>query len=362
MPASVAAPVSAALAGVPAIFHAEAAAIAAQVLTQSAASRECTFAIDGLVIRCRFLDDILFEKIAPAFAHLALSGVPNAQADLNIQLWAEHPGTSLIPAPHPLMMETSQKHLLRLCSDDRHRAFDEDWLGTRTWIDLDAGNAFYAVRDADALPYYESAAPLRALLNAFLNHHGRQLVHASAVGNQAGGLLLVGEGGSGKSSTALLCLDSPLFHLADDWCVIAPGETPRLASLYNSAKLRPGNLARFPYIATRIHNHDKLDEEKATLFLHDHFPQKLLRGCPARAIILPTVTGQPTTRLERIGGTATWRAMVACTLAQIPGADRRSIALMSAFAARLPAYRLHLGTDLPAIPQVLADLLTELTP
>ncbi len=351
---------TAVLHGVPAAFYHEAATIAAQVAAQSPDAREFTFAIDSLVIRCRFFDTALFEKITPAFAHLALPENDNA-ADLTIQLWAEHPGLPLIPRPHPLMLETARKHLLRLCSDEHHKAFDEDWLGTRTWIDLDAGTAFYSVRDAAALPYYESAAPLRALLNAFLNHHRRQLVHASAVGNENGGLLLVGEGGSGKSSTALLCLDSPLFHLADDWCVITPGAAPRLASIYNSAKLRPENLKRFPHIAARIHNHDKLDEEKASLFLHQHFPEKLLAGCPARAVILPSVVDANTTRLERVAGIVTWRAMVSCTLAQIPGADRESIALMSAFAGRLPAYRLLLGRDLPAIPGVLANLLDELS-
>ncbi len=355
-------PTSAALSGVPAAYFAEAAAVARHVADRSPESSRFTFAIDGLVVRCRFHSAALAEKITPAFGHLALPDDDTSPADLNLRLWVEQPDLPPIPRPHPLMLETARKHLLRACSDDRHKAFDEDWLGARSWIDLDTGEALYCVRDAATLPYYESAAPLRALLNAFLNRHRRQLVHASAVGDARGGLLLVGQGGSGKSSTALLCLDSPLSHLADDWCVIAPGAEPRLASLYNSAKLRPDNLARFPHIAARIHNHDKLDEEKASLFLHRHFPEKLLRGCPARAIILPSVADADTTRLERVPGTATWRAMVSCTLAQIPGADRESIALMSAFSARLPAYRLHLGRDLPAIPGVLAGLLAELNP
>lgn len=351
-------PVSTALQSVPEAFFREAADVAHRVEALSPAPSEFRFSIDGLIVRCRFFDAALDAKIRPAFAHLATSAATTA--DLTINLWTERPSLPAIPAAHPLMLETARKHLLRLCSDARFKAFDEDWLGSRTWIDLDAGDAFYCVRDAAALPYYETAAPLRALLNAFLNRRGRQLVHASAVGDARGGLLLVGEGGSGKSSTALLCLDSPLFHMADDWCVVAPGGPPRLASVYNSAKLRPDNLHRFPALASRIHNHDKLDEEKATLFLHDHFPERLLAGAPARAVLLPIVTGEASTRVERVAGTHTWRAMVSCTLAQIPGADRESIALMSAFSARLPAYRLLLGRDLPAIPGVLSRLLDTL--
>jgi hypothetical protein len=358
MPASL--PVSTALQSIPESFFREAEAVVRAIAARTQPVADFDFAIDGLVIRCRFFDRTLVEKIRPAFDHLALA-TPAPAVDLTINLWTEQPGRASVPSAHPLMLETARKHLLRLCSDSRFKAFDEDWLGSRTWIDLDAGEAFYCVRSAATLPYYETAAPLRALLNAFLNHHRRQLVHASAVGDSRGGLLLVGEGGSGKSSTALLCLDSPLFHLADDWCVIAPGASPRLASVYNSAKLRPENLHRFPSLAARIHNHDKLDEEKATLFLHRHFPEKLLSGCPARAVLLPSVTGEATTRIERVAGTHTWRAMVSCTLAQIPGADHESIALMSAFSGRLPAYRLLLGRDLPAIPGVLSGLLDQLT-
>ena len=353
-------PVSAALQAVPEFFFREAESVVSRIASTASACTEFDFSVDGLVIRCRFFDDALVDKIRPAFEHLAI-GMRASSVDLTIHLWTEHPDLPSVPPAHPLMLETARKHLLRLCSDSRFKAFDEDWLGSRTWIDLDAGEAFYCVRSAASLPYYETAAPLRALLNAFLNRHRRQLVHASAVGDSRGGLLLVGEGGSGKSSTALLCLDSPLFHLADDWCVITPGVSPRLASAYNSAKLRPDNLHRFPALAARIHNHDRLDEEKATLFLHRHFPEKLLSGCPARALLLPTVTGEATTRIERVAGTAAWRAMVSCTLAQIPGADRDSITLMSAFSARLPAYRILLGSDLPAIPGVLSALLDQLT-
>ncbi|MEZ0215645.1 MAG: hypothetical protein ACAH89_00760 [Rariglobus sp.] len=352
--------VSTALQTVPEAFFREAESLVRRIASVVTPPSEFSFSIDGLVIRCRFLDPDLVEKIRPSFEHLA-STAPDVSPDLTIHLWSEHPDLPAVPRPHPLMLETVRKHLLRVCSDTRYKAFDEDWINSRTWIDLEAGEAFYCVRSAAGLPYYETAAPMRALLNAFLNHHRRQLVHASAVGDSRGGLLLVGEGGSGKSSTALLCLDSPLFHLADDWCVIAPGETPRLASAYSSAKLRPDNLHRFPALAARIHNREKLQEEKATFFLNRHFPEKLLRACPARALILPVVTGEATTRIERVAGTVAWRAMVSCTLAQIPGTDRDSIALMSAFSARLPAYRLLLGRDLPAIPGVLSGLLDKLT-
>jgi hypothetical protein len=348
---------------VPAQYFEAAARVATIAESRATSPLELHLALDGLRLRIRHLYPAVLPALRPALRHLEVNPptASDQEPDFTIVTWEQTADLPPAPAPHPVMRETAKKHLLLLGSDQRYRAFDEDWLGTRTWIDFEQRIAYYCVRSAAALPYYETAAPLRALLNAVLSRHGRQLVHASAVGDAArGGLLLVGAGGSGKSSTALRCLGTRLGHLADDWCVITPGSPPRLASAYSSAKLRPANLVNFPSLAARVHNYDKLDEEKATVFLHEHFPESLLTGCRARAILAPVVADREDTVVERVPGPVAWRAMVSCSLEQLPGVGRESLALMTAFSARLPAYWLHLGRDFAAIPGVLDRLLDTL--
>lgn len=349
---------------VPALYFEAAADVARVVESRAESPVELHLVLDGLRILVRHLDPSVLAALRPALRHLEAAPPTGeaAEPDFTIVAWEQTPDLPPAPVPHPIMRETAKKHLLILGSDQRHRAIDEDRrFGARTWIDLEKRVAYYCVRSASALPYFETAVPLRGLLNVVLASRGRQLVHASAVGDSArGGLLLVGAGGSGKSSTALRCLGTRLGHLADDWCVITPGTPPRLASAYSSAKLRPSNLVNFPSLAARIHNHDKLDEEKATVFLHEHFPESLLSGCRARAILAPVVADREDTVVERIPGPLAWRAMVGCTLEQIPGSGHESVALMTAFSARLPSYRLHLGRDFAAIPGVLDRLLDTL--
>ena len=72
------------------------------------------------------------------------------------------------------------------------------------------------------------------------------MVHAAAVGDESGGVLLVGRGGSGKSTTALSCLGTQVGYLADDYCLVEMVEGPRVHSLYTSGKANRGSIARLP--------------------------------------------------------------------------------------------------------------------
>lgn len=346
----------AALAALPALRQADVAEAHARA-TRHSDIRTVTCLIGGLQACFAYADRAVESCIRPAFRHL--ESPPSGAPDFTLHLWQdtpEHPFPRL-PA-HARWME--HRHVVHACTDARHCSIREDWLGTHSQADLEARVGYYCVKNAAALPYYETAAPLRALLQAWLNTRGRLLVHGAAVGTESGGLLLAGDAGAGKSSTALSCLGSGLRYLADDWTVLSCEGPPTLHSLYNTAKLRPENLARFPDMRRHIHNHDKLDEEKATLFLAEHFPRLLLRTCPARAIVLPRVAGAAETTWTRAPGLEGWKALAECTLRQIPGAGEATLRLIGKFCARLPAYRLHLADDRPGIPAALERLLAGL--
>jgi hypothetical protein len=113
-------------------------------------------------------------------------------------------------------------------------------------VDLESNTAFCWKRDTSALPYWEIVSPFRPLLHCWFRSQGIQLLHAAAVGTQEGGLLLAGRGGSGKSTTALACLNSSLRYLSDDFCTIGQQDGVYSAfGLYATAKLEgPEDLAR----------------------------------------------------------------------------------------------------------------------
>lgn len=99
-------------------------------------------------------------------------------------------------------------------------------------------------------PVYSRFRPFAEILSAWFPSRGMLLLHAAAVGDADGAVLLVGDGGSGKSTTAVLCSERGLGFLADDFCLLEPGSPPRVHSIYRSAKLREESARRVPAVST----------------------------------------------------------------------------------------------------------------
>lgn len=350
-------PATRAFRGVPRAYFEEASQIGRAVFAEGAGS-ERVYGLGGLRCQFRYADRAAEAAVHRALAHVEIS--PAGAPDLTIGVWDEAQTARLLPDPHPHMLVDYRNHCLELCSDARYLALEERWLGTRSFIDRQTGEAWYCMRDARALPYYERAAPLRSLLNALLVGRRRHLVHAAAVGTSEGGILLTGPPGAGKSSSALACLGGELGFVADDWCGVTAGREPRIFSVYASTKLRLDGLDRFPEMRGRIDNFDRLDEEKATAFLAEHWRSGLVAECPVKAIFVPEVTGSARTTVVPTTGREAWRAMTSWTLKQLTGCGRESIALLTQFAASLPAFRLQLGRDRHEVRAALEEAVARL--
>ena len=227
-------------------------------------------------------------------------------------------------------------------------------------VDLKSNTAFCWKRDSSPLPYWEVVSPFRPLLHCWFRAQGFQFVHAAAVGTPDGGLLLTGKGGSGKSSTAISCLNSSLNYLCDDFCLIGQQNGMYSAfGLYATAKLvGPEDLARFPFIAQHVWNPDRETDHKAAFFLQDHFPESFIDHFPLKGILLPVVTGRRDTSVTVCSGSRACSALAPSTLSLLPASGAADFRFLSEFSRALPAYELRLGTDIAQIPLVLNYLLT----
>jgi hypothetical protein len=357
-------PTSSAFRGVPGLYFNEAARVGEAVLAEGPAI-ERMYLLGGLRCRIRYAGRAVESAVHRALAHLeqpasvAAAGT-GAPVDLDVGVWDETGARHLLPEPHPHMLVDYRNHCLELCTDARYLALDERWLGTRSYVDREAGVAWACLGDARALPYYEKTAPLRSVLNALLVVRGRHLAHAAAVGTPEKGVLLTGAAGAGKSSTALACLSGSLRYLADDFCGVQPGDPPRIFSVYAGAKLRRDGLARFPELRARVDGVERLDQEKATTFVSEHFAGRMLAACPAAAILIPEVTGAARSAIVPAPSKDAWRAMVSWTIKQLAGCRRDSIELLTRFCAALPAYHLRLGTDREEVRATLEDFVAKL--
>jgi hypothetical protein len=226
-------------------------------------------------------------------------------------------------------------------------------------FDLATGVGAFWVPDARAVPYWERGFPFRTLLH--LSSAGRpvQLVHSGAVGIGGQGVLLTGVGGSGKSTTCLLCLESGLDFAGDDYTAfeLVGGSGARVHSLYSSAKVDPATLGRFPRLRHLVSNPHALDEEKALLFLHPAARDRISSGFALRAVLLPRVTGARTTRVSPASAMEAVRALAPTTVFQLPRHDEEAFTTIVELARRVPSYHLELGEDLDRIPELVAGVI-----
>jgi len=222
-----------------------------------------------------------------------------------------------------------------------------------TVVDKPNAEAFYVKWTADPLPSYEIGAPFRYILHAWFARRGVQFIHGAAVATPENGVLLVGKGGSGKSTTALLCARAGMSYLGDDYCLVDPGQN-RAYSIYATAKLKgPADVERVPELRDLSFNADGFEkggEGKALYSLAGLWPDRLAASAPVKAILIPRVGTGPDTRLEPCGPQEALLAMLPSTVGQLPLADAGDCARLTQLAAKLPAYVLHIGTDLQQIP------------
>ena len=317
---------------------------------------ERSYIIGGYRVRLSFAGPALLS-LTRAIEHLATDD--QSTPALTICLWdSESTGQRMIARPWQEDDFLARGVIQGYNTERIYTAFQHG-SGAVNVLDKERNLAVFWAPDGK-LPYWEYGSPLRSILHWWLLNQGLQLVHAAAVGNGNGAVLIGGKGGSGKSTTALSCLESKLFYVGDDYTLLGSAPGPVVHSLYNSAKLNSDHVQRFPTLLPKVANPDRLADEKALLFVREHDAAKVATQLPVRAILLPRVTGLPETRLKRVSVAAALAALAPSTIFQLPRAGNEALKFLATFARNLPCFSLEAGTDLSGIPPVIENLLAEI--
>ena len=305
------------------------------------------YQIGSHAVEFNFAGPGLVPLISPAFEHLPGSG--EAQPNLQVLLWdGESTGVEM-PAPPCGVEDFVRNGEIWRFADQRFRIIYHPRSNTYNFLDLENNLAIYQAGMNSRLPQYESGSPLLQILEWWFDIHEEYILHAGAVGTSEAGVLLVGKGGSGKSTTVLACLNSDLCYVGDDYCLLTDSNKPYVASLYNSAKIYLGETSRFPFLEMAISPLIFPDSEKALYFMKNYQTSKLLRGFPVRAVLIPKVTGLVDTRLRQASPAQALLALAPSTVFHFPGTENRAIKRMGTLVKEVPCYFLELGTDLSTI-------------
>ncbi|MDJ0497384.1 MAG: hypothetical protein QNJ89_06110 [Acidimicrobiia bacterium] len=330
------------------------------------------FRIAEAVFHIRIAGEPLVEPLTRALAHLATE--PVEQPDIVINCWDR--ATSGLAPPFPpidramrdgVATERGDEGLIAWGSPTLIADSDEGWavwrpaFGTFNAVTPGANEAWHWVEAAGGIRYWDVSAPFKAILHRWARARGKQLLHAGAVGTDDGAALIVGKGGSGKSTTSLVCLDAGMKYLGDDYVMVSLDPEPRVHSTSCAAKLEVPQIRRHPHLMPTIWNGDRLGEEreeKAVAFV-DHTPTALASSLPLKMVIVPRITGATDTKVSQLSGGGAFLALAPSTIIQMPGARNPELAAMGELVRKVSVAGLELGSDLSTIAPAIKELLRQ---
>jgi hypothetical protein len=314
-------------------------------------------AVGSQVVCLEFAGEALVPLLFPALDHLSVD--PVERPALTVHLFdTETTGTPMPRAPWGRDAYGARGEIAGF-NDGRIRTVYQPGTDALNLYDRQRRLGLYWIRGPGDVAYWETGAPLRSMFHWWLEDGDLQFVHAGAVGYSTGGVLLAGPGGSGKSTSTLACLDSDLLYAGDDYVVVSITEPARVHSVYQTAKLDPGNLDRVPHLRPLVHNPDRLNSEKAVIFPGRRYPDRITRGFPIKALLVPRVTGRVDSRLVPSRAGIGLSALAPTTVFQLPGDSTRIFSKIAALVRKVPTFILEAGTDLAQIPAVIGRFLRE---
>jgi hypothetical protein len=229
--------------------------------------------------------------------------------------------------------------------------------GALAAFDGDARRAVMWYRSVARLPGYEQAAPMRDLLHWMHAASGSYLIHGAAVATPAGGVLIVGPGGRGKSTLATTALLLGFSFAGDDYIALDPSAR-RAHGVYLSVKVLAEDLPR--YARALPHRADAAPEpgEKVPLFLPSP-PPGFHAGLPLVAVAVPTRT-TPWRGWQPLGRAQTLTALAPSTLFQTSGDREATFAACGRIVRELASVAWNPGPLDEGFPARVAAELTEI--
>jgi hypothetical protein len=311
------------------------------------------FSLQDRPFTLRFAGAALEKAMCRTLAHLACDSAP-IEPELTIDCWDCASDESAFPAVRwPAKYFSSRGDVMGLDSPQM-RVASFQWLNLINVYFPEKKRAFYCLKDGSPFPLQQAGSPALTIFNWWAETLGLQLVHAAVVGTPAGGVLIAGHGGAGKSTLAFSVLGTPLRYLCDDYCLLAGGPA-RAVALFASGKLNDHSLKILPHLRARTANSDDPAREKALFYIEEQFPGELLGEVPLRAIVLSSLSPKET-RCESIDPQEVYTAIADSTLRQLAGSHHRSFIRLRRHLDELPVFRLIHGSNFDATHRLLAQL------
>lgn len=316
---------------------------------ESAREREPAACVDVAAGELRVRVELIGEEVI-AMLKRGLLACDDTSANPAARIYAFESATSGVMPPKPPWPAQSFKgprQEIPGFTDPPQLAVYDIEHATLAYYDERANAGVQWFRDGGQMAPGEGGAPLRNLLRWSMGAHGAHMLHLAT----AGGVLIGGPGGAGKSTTSLNCALAGLDFTSDDFSVVTLGERPVSHGVYSCIKVTDAALALLPEIAN-------FGEAAGLDWRGKHridLRSRITRSQEVHAIVLPELaerTGAPVP----LAPAEALRRLTGGSMTVMTGAMQRSLAALRELLERLPAYTLEVGPDLERIPDAIAEL------
>lgn len=299
------------------------------------------FILGDTVIRLNFAGDALYRRLTNSFEHLKIIG--NTKPRVSIFAWDSQSTGIAMPAPPWSHDQYGSHGVVESYSSSRIKTAYHTDANALSIVDLERSEGVYWIPNSN-IQYYEEASPFRTILQLLLEQEGYCFFHAAAVGMGDEAILFVGKSGSGKSTTALGCINSELSFISDDYCLLKYDKPPVVYSLYSAAKSYWETIERLPFMNTLLSDYSAHPDIKAVYQLSSR-SVKLLNLAKIKAIFVAKVSNSLTTTIRPISSAQALLASAPSTLFQLPFSRSDSFTLIGEIIRALPCYEISLGVD-----------------
>ena len=312
---------------------------------------ESFISINGLKIKLCFAGRAVYPCIMPAFDHLICEAADKTTFTVNI--WDSR-STGIVLPDSPWSGDMSQitDKILMFNQDPVHMLYNPA-SKVYSLVNTETRTAYYHVPDAGLIPYYERGSPLRMILHWCLEQNGIHLIHSASVGTGGKGVLLIGRGRSGKSTTSLISLINGLDFIGDDYIAVSKNPHPLALSIYNSVEVNSDMLDKIPELQDQVINPERTGPEKALIFLNRSFSKNIVRQLRIKAIVMPVVSGKSTSRIYNIPSMKAFTELASSTIFQMPGSGKALLGGLKHIVDDLPVFAMDLSNDFSEITDTL---------
>lgn len=307
--------------------------------------KECHIVLGRSRIALRMMGSSIAEVVLPTLRH----AVVDADAEPDAIIYAVDSETAGFPAPPetwPFETDSENGRLRIHWTEQAGPAMSSDESrGIWHLHDRAKGVGLYWIRSARDLPFWEAASPLRHHIHWISMDKAQGMLHAAVVSAGAGGTMLVGRGGSGKSTMTAAALRRGWRVTGDDFVLVTLDPTPQSYPLYDIIKLSGMAETMFDEFSAEALNPDRLPDEKMLARISGRETGNFADRLPITAAFSLRLTGAERSAIQKTSSFEIVSAVAASSSLILRTGLRETFAFTSSLARKVPCYRFGVGRD-----------------